>query len=287
MGWKEFFKGLITNNVDAKIADSIQKGDGNTFNNCNVVINCQSSQSVMSENGKTIINPEKLSQDDRNILNTLLKDSAKESVKGEPIFLTTKDNDWAEDIKKKDSEPDVQAILKFYQNKISSVDLIILRQAMYIKKVFLEHRNQEVRDMKRDIRDKYGKRGANITNLCTAGYYEKDFKEMYEALSKIYTTEDKIKTKFLSLYDPYVDDLPCSVFVSFEMKEEDIEKEILTRLKYGIDYIKVHGIGTGNVKRIKKVILAIEEKTSMEKNIIDDNNVITAELKFTMSENDK
>jgi len=287
VGWKEFFKGLITNNVDAKIADSIQKGDGNTFNNCNVVINCQSSQSVMSENGKTIINPEKLSQDDRNILNTLLKDSAKESVKGEPIFLTTKDNDWAEDIKKKDSEPDVQAILKFYQNKISSVDLIILRQAMYIKKVFLEHRNQEVRDMKRDIRDKYGKRGANITNLCTAGYYEKDFKEMYEALSKIYTTEDKIKTKFLSLYDPYVDDLPCSVFVSFEMKEEDIEKEILTRLKYGIDYIKVHGIGTGNVKRIKKVILAIEEKTSMEKNIIDDNNVITAELKFTMSENDK
>ncbi|MBA3065089.1 hypothetical protein KJ633_06985 [bacterium] len=287
MGWEDFFKDLFSANLNAKVADSIQKGDGDTFNNCSFVINCQSSEAATIENGKKIINPEKLSQADQNILNTLLKERAKELTKGEPIFLTTKDNDWAEDIKRKDSAPEVQEILEFYKDKISSVDLIILRQAMYIKKVFLEHKNQKVREMKRDIRDKYGKRGANITNLCTAGYYEKDFKEMYETLSKIYTTEDKIKTKFLGLYDPYIDDLPRSVFVSFEMKEEDIEKEILTRLKYGIDYIKVHGIGQGNVKRIKKVISEIEEKVSMEKNIIDDNNIITAELKFTKLENDK
>jgi len=104
---------------------------------------------------------------------------------------------------------------------------------------------------------------------------------MYKVLTDVYLVEEKIKTKFRSVYDSYVDNLPRSVFVSFEMSEDVIEKEILTRLKYGVNYIKVHGIGSGNVKRIKKVILAIEETTSIEKNIIDDNNIITAELTFT------
>ncbi len=281
MGLKDFLKGLFSVNISAKAADTIATGDGDTFKDCTFVINLNSSEAAMTQDGKKVINPEKLSHDKREMLLALLKSRTEELPKGNPIFLTTKDNDWAEDIKIKDSAPEVQEILEFYKDKISSVDLIILRQAMYIKKVFLERKSQKVRDMKRDIRDKYGKRGSNITNLWSAGYYEKDFKEMFEELSKIYTPEDKIKTKFLSLYDPYVDDLPCSVFVSFEMKEEDIEKEILTRLKYGIDYIKVHGIGPGNVKRIKKVISIIEEKISMEKSIIDDNNIITAELTFT------
>jgi len=286
VGWQEFFKGLFKVDINAKVADTVQTGDGDTFKGCTFVINLNIPEAAVEQDGKKVINPEKLSQDKLNMLLALLNSRTQELPKGETIVLTTKDNNWAEDIKRKDSAPDVREILEFYKDKIPAADLIILRQAMYIKKVFLERRNQDVRNMKRDIRDKYGKRGANITNLCTAGYYEKDFNEMYEELSKIYITEDKIKAKFLSLYDPYVDDLPCSVFVSIGMKEEDIEKQIVTRLKYGIDYIKVHGIGSSNVKRVKKVISVLEKTMSIEKNIIDDNNVITAELTFAKRQED-
>ena len=99
MGWQEFFKGLFKADINAKVADTVQTGDGDTFKGCTFVINLNIPEAAVEQDGKKVINPEKLSQDKLNMLLALLNSRTQELPKGETIVLTTKDNNWAEDIR--------------------------------------------------------------------------------------------------------------------------------------------------------------------------------------------
>ena len=46
MGWQEFFKGLFKADINAKVADTVQTGDGDTFKDCIVISVLEETMSI-------------------------------------------------------------------------------------------------------------------------------------------------------------------------------------------------------------------------------------------------
>ena len=84
-----------------------------------------------------------------------------------------------DDIKSVDKKSDT---LEYFKDKIPKEDVPILRDAIFIRR--LHEKGQSVDSYIRDLRQRYGDKGGNISNLCTAGYFETDIKTTYEELSK-------------------------------------------------------------------------------------------------------
>ena len=65
-------------------------------------------------------------------------------------------------------------------------------------------RNRNVSGYKNDIREQFGERGANIANLCTAGYFENEFMPLYalshEEFKEYYELAVKEKARALFVH---------------------------------------------------------------------------------------
>ena len=105
-----------------------------------------------------------------------------------------------------------------------------------------------ISDLKRDIIMRFGDRGRNISNLCSAGYFE-------EFLIPLYNSD---KENFERIYEDLIANSMLAVFVNSGMDADDIPKElerkILISKKYGFKFIHVHGIGKKNISTIKEFI---------------------------------
>lgn len=155
--------------------------------------------------------------------------------------------------------------LEFFKDKISPQDLEIVRGALYIRALFDKgERNLDV--PKADIRQKYGQRGNNIVNLCSAKYFENYLIPYYEHLSKTEVDKQEISRKFVSLFNTLAVELPFTVFVYHDMTTEDVVKQITSKFEYGAEFVNIHGIGVHNVSTIKE---SVEEtrKSYGEENI--------------------
>src|ERR1700694_5161399 len=75
-----------------------------------------------------------------------------------------------------------QELLSYFEGKIPQSDIPILRACLFIKD--LHERGKSVDEYLSDVRYRYGQHGANIANLCSAGYFETYIKPMYEELSQ-------------------------------------------------------------------------------------------------------
>lgn len=164
-------------------------------------------------------------------------------------------------------------ILLFFQPILSRVDWETLRDSLYLRNEFKKHAN--IQDLKEDIRNRYGERGKTISNLCTAGYFE-------EVMIPLYNSS---KTDFWEYWNLALDMGITALFVHAQMKIKTISDEIKRRIdlgkKYGLKHIHIHGIGTKNIKNIRKCIE--QEKGNLnftEKNIFVDKslNVLVVEL---------
>ena len=100
------------------------------------------------------------------------------------------------------------------------------------------------------------KRGNTISNLCTAGYFEKIMIPLYNSSL----------TEFWRYYDLALDMGITDLFVNATMTTSKIRDEISRRLKlaktYGLRYIHIHGIGKKNIKNIQECIE--KEKGSLD-----------------------
>lgn len=176
-------------------------------------------------------------------------------------------NDEAENLSKKVSKEiynsSNQEDLKYFEGKIPQDDLYILRAAQYIKTVF--DKGGDVENLKNSIRSTHGRRGANICNLYSAGYFNSWIKPMYESISKqdSFTLE-----KFHVAYNLVVDHYPFAVFVHRGMSLIEIRSEITRKLdegrKYGIKILNIHGIGSDNIINITQVAKELREKKNYE-----------------------
>lgn len=143
--------------------------------------------------------------------------------------------------------------LDYFRGKIPTTDLQILRSSMFLKS---QHESGvPVFRLKDNIVRKYGERGRNIANLCSAGYYELMIKPLYE---EMYSQPDFSQQKFTERYNVIVDQYPFAVFVGRGMKFDQLKIDVFEKIKlnkkYGIPSLSIHGIGSENVQKINDLL---------------------------------
>ncbi|MFQ5621510.1 MAG: hypothetical protein ACE5FT_06745 [Candidatus Nanoarchaeia archaeon] len=73
-------------------------------------------------------------------------------------------------------------ILTFFKTLIPEDDYLALEASLFLRHIFMTSGN--VKKLKGDIRNRFGDRGNNIANLCTAGYFEEFLMPLYNSAKK-------------------------------------------------------------------------------------------------------
>ncbi len=137
-----------------------------------------------------------------------------------------------------------QELLEFFKDKLSADDYEALKMACFIRSESEKGRN--VYEYKKDIRQTFGPRGANIANLCSAGYFEKEFMPLYKSNPEA----------FAGYYDLAVGKKARALFIHSGMPIYDIETEfwrmVDKALRYHMKDFRIHGMGEVNVTTIKE-----------------------------------
>jgi hypothetical protein len=184
-------------------------------------------------------------------------------------------------IKKSYEDASNKIILDFFSDKIPHSDLQIWRASLYLRDVY--NSNGNVGTLKHDICTKYGDRGNNISNLCSAGYCESFIMPLYDYLK---IQEGFVKEDFQNIYEQVVVDFPYALFINHRMREDEVirvvKDKVETNLIYGFKSLKIHGISADNCTKIRKAIEFLEtEGFKFEKReVMERPNVIVATLKF-------
>lgn len=158
-----------------------------------------------------------------------------------------------EDISSVEKKGDNNEVLKYFKGKVPPTDVEILRAALYIKSVY--ERGESVRELKWDVIQKYGERGKNIVNLCSAGYFISIIKPLYEEMSR---QDGFTQDAFHSTYEKIVTQYTFAVFVNAMMTPTKLKEEVVNKIeinkKYGIKHLNIHGIGSENVSKILELL---------------------------------
>jgi hypothetical protein len=166
-----------------------------------------------------------------------------------------------EDFQKYDQSDATRKPLGFLKNKIPSEDINIWRAALYLREHYRHKDHKLTTQVKREIRQKYGDKGGNIANLCSAEYLENFLEPLYFNLKEQYEAEDEAIKEFKKTYKHVVTELPFTIFVSHQSDLDGIKKEISKKRTYGHRHINIHGIGSGNTKTIENLLEELEENT--------------------------
>jgi len=166
---------------------------------------------------------------------------------------------------------DDKKVLDFFSQIISKEDLEALEASLYLRRKFIE--KHDIRKLKEDIRKRFGDRGNNIANICSAGYFEKFLMPLFNS-----SEED-----FKKVYDVIISKSAMAIFVHSLMEENEITDELKRKIslskQYGLDFIHVHGIGEKNIKTIKNWITENKEPLNfVNKNIFEKEGIIIVEL---------
>lgn len=166
-----------------------------------------------------------------------------------------------------DKQKEGRGLIEFFRGKIPASDLQALRAGLYIHEVF--ERGESVRNLKLSVIQKYGRRGANIVNLYTAGYYKSHIRPLYE---KMLVQPDFSPEDFTRIYDEIVTQYPFAVFVGQRMSEKEFEVEVRNKMKmnkkYGINQMNIHGIGEDNVSKIQKLLEKLRDQFTAPHKVI-------------------
>lgn len=163
---------------------------------------------------------------------------------GELIFKSSKEETLKSYTAYSEKNKDKKT-LEFFENILSKDDYSALKMGLFIRKLMEE--GKPIFTYKQDIRERFGERGANIANLCTAGYFEEEFIPFYN---------DYSEAEFKEYYELAVGKKARALFVHSMMSAEDLENEFSQMLnkvvKYHMKNFRVHGLGNKNVNAIKE-----------------------------------
>lgn len=220
--------------------------------------------------------------------NNLDKKEQVELVKDIPIafekqkipVLDAEKEQLAVDISKQINTAQVNDVISYFEGKIPNEDLYVLRAAIYIKGQF--DKGCDVESLKNSVVSTHGKRGRNICNLYSAGYFETWIKPLYENLASM---EDFTKEKFLEAYNLVVEHFPFAIFVHRGMAVSEIENEVERKIaesqKYGIETLNIHGIGSDNILNITEVVKKIKKKYKFEIKIEEKSGLFVVKISIT------
>lgn len=135
--------------------------------------------------------------------------------------------------------------LALYSKILTKSDFEALKMSFYLRE--LDSKGKPIYTYKMDIFEKFGERGANISNLCSSGYFENEFKLFYET--------DTVPD-FMRYYELAVGEKARALFVHSRMSVENIDTEVNIMvekaLKYHMEDFRIHGKGKVNVQNIKE-----------------------------------
>lgn len=164
-------------------------------------------------------------------------------------------------------------ILRFFEKIVPKEDYEALESALFLRTAFKNY--EDVSQLKRDISVRFGLRGRNISNLCTAGYFEKFFMPLYNQVNH---------ERFGELYELIIRTSSVAVFVHSEKSEKQIFAEIEQKLaisrKYGLEFIHVHAIGNMNVQKVLALLKHKDDyfKDAFHKKIMERDGVLIVEF---------
>jgi len=164
-------------------------------------------------------------------LGVLLKASQKETLES---YITYKENHTDKDI------------IDFFTDKIPSTDLDALKMSLFLRSE--KGMNHDISSFKQQIRERFGERGAYISNLCNSGYFENDFMNFYKSFP----------VEFDRFYELAVGRELKAIFVHAGMTHATLrnifEDKLIKTRRYKLESFKMHGFGGWNVDLIKAVL---------------------------------
>ena len=270
MSWFEKLKNFVNVNID--VHDLL-----------NINSNNNSEKIEYDEGQRTLnINLAKLNPDEIREIKPIINAAPQESNK---ILLEKNSKKELENILRIESFKDVKSLLSYFKDKIPSEDWDALRAAMHIRKRFEDGTStyKEIFKMKGDVMKKYGTRGKNICNLCTSGYFESMLKPLHEEMKKL---PDFSNEKYLKIFNVIINEEAFAIFIPGSMSSDEakylIEVKINRNLRYGVNFVSIHGIGKQNVDKIKEIITNLtEEHPSFTKSIEESGNIINVKVWFS------
>lgn len=197
------------------------------------------------------------------------KDTLRYEIDAEYTIIDEKSENTVLDYKEEEKSSFFKKVVEFFKDKISPQDLEIIKAALYVRRCF--ERGEGIEGLKEGIRQRHGKRGNNIANLCTSSYFENYLMPVYEHLVKISESERDAQEEFNNVFNTMAEELPISVFMCHKMSADEVKKQIINKVennsKYGVRFLNIHGIGTHNIKTIQSTVAELEKTRDFKKNI--------------------
>jgi len=227
-----------------------------------------------------VINPSKKSID---VNINALKPNAQEKLlkkiiqsMGDDVDAIVENNSYEvmEAVKKGERTGPIRDVLNELRGCLPDGDMPILRASLLLRSAFVSGEKiggKTAKDLKDDIRFRYGDRGNKIANMCTAGYFETLMIPCLKILKSSGKSEHEIKKELNFI----IEESAFALFVHSHMKENDVcekaKAKIESNKKAGKPYLNVHGIGSKNVmlvQGLKPVIKAQYSNANFEENSV-------------------
>jgi len=250
-----------------------------TFINIQVNSNNTSEKYTNLNGGQTLgINLTKLTSEEKEIIKPLFPQAIADGA----LLLEDKSVKRIKDIESKERTPDEREILSFFRGKIPHEDYTALRASLYLKKRFEEGADrEEIAKLKDDIIRRFSRRGRNISDLCSAGYFDTLIRTIFEEMERSnYSKEEVMET-----YNLIVEEGTLTVFVSTGMSSDYVKHETEAKIRrnrrYGLHSLFIHGIGRTNIETIRMVIYDLKDSyPSMKIRTEENANIIKVRLEF-------
>jgi hypothetical protein len=209
------------------------------------------------KNGEhTVINVAKLNEEQKAELRSIIKESYEEEgelLKENLLRYSGELDEY------KEENPDKE-LLDYFRNKLSREDFEILRISLFLRSRYRLKEN--VSHIKSDILKRFGDRGKNIANLCSAGYFESFVQPLYEAIHESIENKTEAEQKFNEIFELIVRNGLLAVFVHSGMTEGKLASQIMKKMeeskRYGFamvsDQLYIHALSSQNVNTVLKWI---------------------------------
>ncbi len=133
-------------------------------------------------------------------------------------------------------------------------------EASYFIRAEMNSGSKKVPALKKDILERYGKRGGDIANLCTSGYFDELIIPLVANLKK----ED-----FQKEYEKIVGLGTQALFIHNRMSKKliinEIDRKITLAQRYGLKSFHIHCRGEANIALIDSVLKEYQEENGMLK----------------------
>ena len=148
-------------------------------------------------------------------------------------------------------------LLNYFRDKLSKEDFEILKVSLFLR--FRYALKENITDIKIDIIKRFGDRGKNIANLCSAGYFESFIRPLWDVIHESIERKNEADQNFKEIFELIVKNGLLAVFVNHRMTEGKLLAEITNKIteskKYGFamvsDQLYVHALSVQNVRTVQ------------------------------------